>query len=300
MVKKNNGNFVKTSIGERIFNTSNNFLMIILMFVTLYPFLHVLFASFSNASQLAQNTGFLFGPAGFSIEAYKAVFQNPMIMVGYGNTLLYVVVGTALNIFLTIIGAYVLSRRKIPWLRPIMLAIVFTMFFSGGIVPRYLLIHQLGMLDTRWALILPNAISVFNLIIMRTAFQGIPVSLEESARMDGANDLTILFRIIVPLSMPVIAVNVLFYAVGHWNAFFDAMIFLRDRQLYPLQLVLREILIVDDTSASMTGVLGGDRYEIGETIKYATIIIATIPILLLYPFLQKHFVKGVMIGSLKE
>ncbi len=156
------------------------------------------------------------------------------------------------------------------------------------------------MIDTRWALIIPNAVSVWNLIIMRTSFKGIPDSLEESARIDGANDWTILFRIILPLSLPVIAVMVLFYGVGHWNAYFDAMIYLRNNDLWPLQLVLREILIENSTDNFITGVGGGDRYPIGETVKYATIIVATIPILFLYPFLQKYFVKGVMIGSIKE
>lgn len=181
-----------------------------------------------------------------------------------------------------------------------MFFIVFTMFFSGGLIPSYLLVTGLGMLDSLWALIIPGAVSAFNLIIMRTAFQGIPVSLEESAKLDGANDFTVLVRIILPLSLTVIAVMILFYGVGHWNSWFGALIYLRDRDLYPLQLVLLEILITNSTDSMLTAAGPADKMPIGETIKYATIIVATVPILLLYPFLQKYFVKGVMIGAIKE
>lgn len=274
--------------------------MLVLVFATLYPFLYVLFSSLSDPGLLAKNRGILYLPLGFTVKAYELVFQNPMIIVGYLNTIFYVVVGTTINILLTSIGAYALSRKNAMLTKPIMMFITFTMFFSGGLIPTYLLIGQLGMIDTRWALIIPNAISVWNLIIMRTSFKGIPDSLEESARIDGANDWTILFRIILPLSLPVIAVMILFYGVGHWNAYFDAMIYLRNNDLWPLQLVLREILIENSTDNFITGVGGGDRYPIGETVKYATIIVATLPILFLYPFLQKYFVKGVMIGSIKE
>lgn len=291
---------MKRSMGEIIFDFFNILFMIGLIFVTLYPFLYVFFSSISDPGLLAQNRGLLIKPLGFTFRAYQLVFENPMILIGYGNTLFYVFVGTTINIILTSLGAYALSRKNVMLSKPIMLMIVFTMFFSGGLVPTYLLIGKLGMIDTRWALIIPNAISAWNLIIMRTAFKSIPDSLEESARMDGANDFTILFRIILPLSLPVLAVMILFYGVGHWNAYFSAMIYLRDRSLFPLQLILREILITNSTEDFITGVTGGDRYPIGETVKYATIIVATLPILFLYPFLQKYFVKGVLIGSLKE
>lgn len=174
------------------------------------------------------------------------------------------------------------------------------MVFNGGLIPTFLLVNKLGMLNTAWALLIPSAINTFNLIIMRTAFQNVPVSLEESAKIDGANEWTILFRIIIPLSMPVISVMILWYAVGHWNSYFSALIYLRSRELYPLQLVLREILVTNSTDSMMTGAGAADKEPIGETIKYATIIISTLPILCLYPFLQKYFVKGVMIGALKE
>lgn len=291
---------IKRSIGEKTFDVFNTVLMLGLTILTLYPFLYVLFASLSDPGALAKHRGILLMPLNATIEAYKFVFDNSMIMVGYANTLFYVVVGTALNLLLTSIGAYCLSRRNVMLGKPIMFMIVFTMFFSGGLVPSYLLIDNLGMMDTRWALIIPGAISAWNLIIMRTSFQGIPISLEESARIDGANDFTILFKIILPLSLPVLAVMLLFYAVGHWNSYFGAMIYLRDRDLFPLQLILREILISNSTDNFISGVGAGDRYPIGETVKYATIIVSTLPILFLYPFLQKYFVKGVMVGSIKE
>lgn len=223
-----------------------------------------------------------------------------MIITSYLNTFFYVVVGTTVNILLTSLGAYALSRKNVKWKNFIMFMIVFTMFFEGGLIPLYLLVSELNMIDTRWALIFPTAVSAFNLIIMRTAFQGIPDSLEESARIDGANDFTILFRIILPLSLPVVAVMILFYGVYHWNSWFHAMIFQQDRELFPVQLILREILIANDTNSMTTGVSAVDAMPIGETVKYATIVVATLPILCLYPFLQKYFVKGVMIGGIKE
>ncbi|MDF2651118.1 MAG: binding-protein-dependent transport system inner rane component [Paenibacillus sp.] len=291
---------MKPTVGERTFVYLNTLFMISLCAVTLYPFLYVLFASFSDATSLLQNRGLMFRPAGFDLGAYKAVFENPMIIKGYQNTLLYVLFGTTINLFMTSIGAYVLSRPNLYFKNIIMFFIVVTMVFHGGLIPTYLLVNDLGMMNTMWALLIPGAINTFNMIIMRTSFQGIPVSLEESARMDGANDWTILFRIIIPLSMPVIAVMILWYAVGHWNSYFSALVYLRDREAYPLQLVLREILISNNTDSMMTGSASDDKYAIGETIKYAAIIVSTLPIICLYPFLQKYFVKGVMIGAIKE
>lgn len=290
----------KRSTGEKVFACFNVCFMVLLCFATLYPFIYILFASLSNPAEIASYRGLLFLPQGFSLDAYKAVIENPMVMTGYRNTLLYVVGGTLINLFMTTLGAYALSRPHVYFKNHIMLVIVITMVFSGGLIPSFLLINNLGMLNTPWALLLPGAINSFNLIIMRTAFQSIPVSLEESARIDGANDWTIMTRIIIPLSMPVIAVMILWYAVGHWNSYFNALIYLRDRELFPLQLVLREILISNSTDNMMTGAATGDRMDIGITIKYATIIVSTLPILVLYPFLQKYFVHGVMIGALKE
>jgi len=269
------------------------------MIITLYPLVHVTFASVSNPSLLIQHRGLLLRPFGFELGAYEAVFQNPMIVKGYTNTIFIVVAGTTVNIVMTSLGAYVLSRKGVYWKKVLMFIIVFTMFFGGGMIPTYLLVKNLGLTNTLWSLIIPNAMSTYNMIIMRTSFMAIPESLEESAKIDGAKDFTILFKIVLPLSLPVIAVMILFYGVGHWNSWFSAMIYLRERELYPLQLILREILIASSLDNMMTEVTVVDREPIGQTIKYATIIIATAPILCIYPFLQKYFVKGIMIGALK-
>ncbi len=276
-------------------------IMFALMIVTLYPFVYVLFASVSDPVALMQNRGPLLAPLGFNLAAYKAVLENPMISVGYRNTLFYVLLGTSVNMVMTILGAYTLSRKNVMLQSPIMFLIIFTMFFHGGMIPSFLLVGQtLGMQDTPWALILPGAISTWNLIVLRAAFQAVPVALEEAARIDGANDFQILLHVIIPMSIPALAVILLFYAVGTWNAWFGAMIYLRNRELYPLQLVLREILITSSTESMTTGISSGDVLPIAETIKYATIIVATVPILFVYPFLQQYFVKGVMVGAIKE
>jgi putative aldouronate transport system permease protein len=270
------------------------------MVITLYPFLYVIFASLSDPSRIMANPGLLYKPLGFSLGAYKAVIKNPNIFTGYVNTCFLVTVGVAVNITMTALGAYFLSRKNVLWGKVVMFFIVFTMFFNGGLIPLYFTVKGLRLDNTLWALILPTAINTFNLIIMRTAFMAIPDSIEESAKIDGAGHLLILFRIIVPLAMPTIAVMILFYGVGHWNAWFQAMIFLQKRELFPLQLILREILLMNDSFQMAMGANVGDQEMISETIKYAVIIVATLPILCLYPFLQKYFVKGVMLGSLKE
>lgn len=290
---------IRRTFGEKVFDFCNAVFLIVMMLITLYPFLHVVFASLSESSLLIQHTGVLLAPQGFSLDAYAAVLKNPMISRGYMNTLFIVVVGTAYNLLMTSMGAYVLSRRNYFWSKPLTALIVFTMYFGGGLIPRYLLIQDLGMMNSLWALIIPEAIGTWNLFIMRTFFVGIPDSLEESAKIDGANDFTILFYIILPLSLPVIAVMILYYGVGHWNSWFDAMIYLRKRTLYPLQLVLREILIINSTDSMTNDTSINDKLSVSETIKYATIIVATLPILFAYPWLQKYFVKGVMIGALK-
>lgn len=286
---------------EHIFDALNVVFLFILGLSTLYPMLHVLFSSLSEPTELARHRGLMFLPRGLTLMGYKLVFQNPNIMVGYLNTIFYVTVGTTVNIFLTAFGAYVLSRKKLLLRNALMFMVVFTMFFSGGLIPLYLVVMKLGLLDTRWAIIFPTAILTWNLIVMRTSFATIPDSLEESARIDGAHDFTILFRIILPVSKAVLAVMILFYAVGRWNSWFEAAIYLQDRELYPLQLILREILIQNDMNGmkQATGVTQRHETLYRALVQYATIIVATVPILAIYPFLQKHFVKGVMIGSLK-
>lgn len=298
----------KKTAGERIFDFINIVFLTILAIACLYPMLYVLFASFSDPIELMKHRGLILRPLGFTIAGYKLVFKNPSITTGYLNTLFYVTAGTAINLFMTSLGAYVLSRKNVLWKNTIAFMITITMLFSGGLIPFYLLVKSLGMVNTRWALIIPGAISTYNLFVMRTSFASIPDSLEESAKIDGANDFIILFRIILPLSKAVLAVMTLFYAVGHWNAWFNAMIFLRKRELFPLQLILREILIANDMQ-SMSNLEGLVDVSVQANadivyfarllVQYCTIIVATMPILFLYPFVQKYFVKGVMIGSLK-
>lgn len=289
---------IKETLGEKIFNIINIIIMLLLVVVTLYPFWYVLVASFSDGERLMQHTGFLFKPLGFDLAAYKITFQNQMLIKGYMNTIFILVVGTFFNIVMTSLGAYFLSRKNVMWKKPIMFGIVFTMYFSGGLVPFFLTVKQLHLDNTLWTLIIPNLISTYNLIIMRTSFMAIPDSLEESAKLDGASHFTILTRIIVPLAAPTIAVMVLYYGVGYWNSWFNASIFLRDRELFPLQLILREILL-QNTNADVNNTLI-DEESVSQTIKYALIVVSTVPILCVYPFLQKYFVKGVMIGALKE
>jgi putative aldouronate transport system permease protein len=244
-------------------------------------------------------SGLLWKPLGFSTEAFTAVFENKSIWSGYGNTLFLVVVGTSLNLIFTIAAAFVLSHKSFYFRKPITLLIIFTMFFNGGLIPTFLLVKDIGLYNSLWACILPGLISTWNFLIMRTYFDGIPVSLEESAKIDGANDIIILFRIVLPLCGPIIAVMVLFYGVGQWNQWFSAAIYLQDSLKWPLQLVLRGILLANNTDSMMANIVDLDKQNISETIQYATIVIATVPILCVYPFLQKYFVKGVMIGAVK-
>lgn len=290
---------MKHSKGENVFNVINIIIMIIIMILAAYPIIYVVFASFSNSAEFMKVTGLLFKPAGFSLASYKAVFTNPNISHGYLNTLIYLAIGTAGGVLLTVIAGYCLSRPDLMFRNPIMLIITFTMFFGGGLIPTYLNVQNLGLLDTRAAVLLPTMINTFNLIIMRTAFAAVPISLSESAQLDGAGHFKILFRIMLPLVMPTIMVIVLYYAVERWNEWFNAMIYLQDSSKYPLALVLREILMQNDTSNMTQGTSFGDLDSVSETIKYAVIVVATLPILVLYPFLQKYFVKGVMVGAVK-
>lgn len=290
---------MRVSYGEQIFRVCNVLFLTALMIATLYPILYVAFASFSEPALMMAHKGILWKPLGFSLETYGAVFSNPMILLGYRNTLFIVIAGVALNLLLTSFAAYALSRKTLRYRKPLTLFIVFTMFFSGGLIPFYLLVRGLGITNTLWALILPTAISAFNLIIMRTSFEAVPDALEESAKIDGANDFSILFRIFLPLCKPVLAVVGLYYGVSHWNSWFNAMIFLQDRSLYPLQLILREILIIGEANSMAEGASQDEIIILGETLKYATIMVATIPIFMVYPFLQKYFVKGALIGAIK-
>ena len=290
---------IKKSPSQRLFDAFNVLFMIFMMLITLYPFLYVLFGSLSMPAQFSKHTGVLLAPQGFQLDAYWLVLQNEDILSGYANTLFYVGVGTTLNVFFTILTAFVVSRKNLMLKKIMLIMMTITMFFGGGMIPTYLMMQNIGIMGTRWSLIFPGLISVTNVIIMRTSFMGIPAGLEESAYIDGANDFKVLFRIIVPLSMPVISVMVLFYGVSHWNSWFNAMLYLRDRKLFPLQLILREILVFSSTDGMMVSLGTIKGQDMSEIIKYATIIVSTLPILLIYPMLQKHFVKGVMIGAIK-
>lgn len=291
---------LKDTKQDKVFVVFNYIFLSIVALLVLYPLAFVVSASFSNPEHVISGEMLLW-PKEFTLDAYEKVFKNKEIINGFINTLKYTVVGTALNVVMTILAAYPLSRKDFKGRGFIMAFIVFTMFFSGGLIPTYLLIRDLGMLNTFWVMIIPNAVAVWNIIIMRTFFQGIPAELEESAKIDGSGNFRILWSIVLPLSFPVIAVMVLFYSVGHWNSYFQALIYLQDEEKFPLQLILRQILIQGQTDDMIKGTSESflaQQLSV-EGLKYAVLIVANLPMLLLYPFLQKYFVKGVMIGSLK-
>lgn len=294
---------IRESTGDRVFMACVFILMAILLAVTLYPLYFVIIASISDPLEIFRGN-VIFTPKGLSGYAYSLVLKNEDIWIGYRNTILYTVVGTTLNITLTMMGAYALSRKKMYGRGPIMFLITFTMFFSGGLVPTYLQVQNLHLYNTFWVMILIDAVGIYNLIVARTFLQAtINEQLYEAAYMDGCSDATAFFKIALPLSAPIIAVLVLFYGVGHWNQYFNALIYLQDRSRIPLQLVLREILLANMTSTMTEGteILEGDmsKYLISESLKYAVIIVSSLPMLILYPFLQKFFVKGIMVGAIK-
>jgi putative aldouronate transport system permease protein len=295
---------IHTSKGEKSFQFLNYIFLSSIAIVTVYPILHVLFASVSNPSELIRNNGLLLYPLGFQVESYKIVFQNRDIVSGYINTIMYVGFGTTISMTLTILGAYALSRRHAIWIRYFTFFIVFTMWFRPGMIPFFLVVgEELHMKNTLFAMILPRAISTYNLVVLRTGFAAVPESLEESARIDGAKDFQILWHIYVPLSIANIAVVALFYTVSKWNAWFDALIYTNGNQnLMVLQLLLRKLLIEGSNNlinASSLRIEDSSLAPSTESIKAATIMVATVPILMVYPFIQKYFVKGIMIGSLK-
>lgn len=291
------GTRVKLSAGDRAFSWGVNLILIIFCAIIIFPLLHIIAGSFSDPmSLLLGEVGFW--PKGFTLDMYERVFKNSDIWRGYGNTIVYTVVGTAISVTLTAFGAYPLSRKDFYGRNFFMGIFVFTMFFTGGMIPTFLIVQRLGLLNSMWALVLPTAVSTYNMIIMRTFFQStIPFELVESAELDGCNDLRIFFSIVIPLSGPIFAVMVLFYGVAQWNAWFPALLYISDRALYPLQMVLREVLIQSDMS-NMSG-SSADVEIVGDGLKYATMVVATLPIMCLYPFLQKYFVQGVMIGAVK-
>lgn len=290
---------IKVSWQQRVFDCFDAIFMFFLMIIMLYPMIHVVMASFSDGEELIQHTGILLWPKGFNIEAYRRAFSKPDILSGYKSTLFLLIVGCSINIVLTTIGAYFMSRKDVMLKKVISFLIIFTMFFSGGLIPLYLVIRGIGLNGSIWAVILVCAINTYNMIIMRTGFDAIPESLTESAIIDGAGHMTIMFKLLIPLAMPTLAVIILYYGVGHWNAWFYASIFIDDQKKYPLQLVLRGLLLQNEASYMTEGASSSEVWAAGEAVKYAVIVIATLPILCVYPFLQKYFVKGVMIGAVK-
>jgi putative aldouronate transport system permease protein len=299
--KKHVSRFARQSQGDKVFDIVNLLLMGIVLLVIVYPLWFVVIASVSDPASVMGGKVLLV-PHNASSEAYRMVFRDAMIMTGYRNTLLYTFMGTSINLVMTIFAAYPLSRKDWVGRNLFMGIIMFTMFFSGGIIPTYILMNNLGLVNTIWAMVLPGAVSVYNTIVMRTFFvHSIPLEIQEAAQADGCSNTRLLLQIVLPLSKPILAVIVLFYAVGHWNAFFNALIYLTESERYPLQLVLRSILIQNTASQEMLGDIDtmGNRVMLAETIKYALIIVSTLPMMILYPFLQKFFEKGVMIGAIK-
>ena len=290
---------IKKTKSRYIFEVFNAVFMIFLMIITIYPVIYIVMASVSDPMDYSLHRGLLLRPLGFTWIAYQKAFEHPQIMGAYVNTLFVVAAGVAVNIILTAVGAYFLSRQNVLFKKQITLVIIFTMFFSGGLIPTYFTVKELGLINSLWSLIIPNAINTFNLLVMRTGFEAVPISMEESARIDGAGHFTILAKVVFPLALPTVAVMVLYYGVAHWNAWFNAMLYIDSAVKWPLQLVLRQILLVNDTQSMTMGVDAGSQMAVSETIKYATIVIATLPILCVYPFMQKYFVKGVMVGAVK-
>lgn len=295
-------NVIKDSGSDRVFSLVIGIILTVSAILCLYPLLYVLSASISDPTAVGSGEMVLF-PIGVHFKGYAAVFENQWILTGYRNTLIYTVVGTILNVLVTFMAAYSLSRKDMYGHGPITFFMVLTMWFGGGLIPTFLVVNQLGLVNSPLVMVILGLVSVYNCIICRSFIQNsIPYELQEAARIDGANDFQIVWRIIFPLSGPVLAILALYYALGHWNSYFNALIYLDDRRLQTLQLFLREILI-ENSRVEISGF--GDmeamveRTKMAQIMKYALIVVASLPMLVIYPFVQKFFVKGVMIGSVK-
>ncbi|ANS77236.1 sugar ABC transporter permease [Paenibacillus yonginensis] len=298
---------MRESRTDRFFLVVTYCFLALALLIVLYPVVYIISASISNPKFVSSGEMWLF-PKGLTFDGYKLVLENPKIWLGYRNTILYTVLGTLLNLLLTIPSAYALSRTDLVGRKLFLGLILVTMFFSGGLIPTYLVVKDLGLVNTLWALILPTGVSVWNLIVARTFFQSsIPRELQEAAQVDGCSNTRLFVQIILPLSAPIIAVMTLFYGVNQWNSYFPALIYLNDTTKYPLQMVLRQILVLQEMSAETTGAaISSDiaqamnnKAEIASLVKYAVIIVSTLPIIVIYPFVQRYFVQGVMIGSVK-
>jgi putative aldouronate transport system permease protein len=291
---------IRESTGDRIFLAGVYAFLCIVLVIVLYPLIYVVSSSFSSPLAVSSGRVWLW-PVDFSLRGYQVAFSNPQIMTGYANSLYYTFFGTLVSVIATVLVAYPLSRRALYGRNVITLLITFTLIFSGGLIPTYLVVKDLGMLDTRWALIIPQAVAAWQVIIARTFFQvTIPEELTEAAALDGCSDLQFLWSIVLPLSKPIIAVLVLMYAVAQWNSYFDALIYLKSDDLHPLQLVLRSILILNTTtSGSMEASVMIERQQMADLLKYSLIVVGSLPVLLIYPFAQRYFVRGMLIGSIK-
>ena len=296
---------IKPTFSDRVFDIINLVIMVILLFVFVWPLWFVLIASFSDPNEVWMGNVLLW-PKGFNLMAYEELFTYGRIWTGYGNTIFYTVVGTIVNLIMTICAAYPLSKRNFMARHFFIVILMITMYFGGGLIPTYLVVNKLGLLNTRWAMIIPGACSVYNVLITRTYFMNsIPDALQEVATLDGANSYQYLVRIVLPLSKPILAVIGLYYAVGHWNDFYTALIYITNEDLLPLQSFLRDILMSNKMMLNSTSLQGMDaataeaRMQLAQTLKYSVIIVSTVPVLCVYPFIQKYFVKGVMLGSLK-
>ena len=284
--------------GDFVMDLVITIILLVLVFVTFYPVWYVIVASFSNSTDIAKHPGFMLWPEHFEFQAYKMVFEHHLFRTGFINSIKILAGSLPISLLLTVLTGYFMSRTNMYWKKPIVGLFMFTMFFGGGLIPGYLNIKDLGLFNTSWALILPGALSIYNAIICKTAMEAIPDSLSESAYIDGANDFQILFKIILPLIKPTLAVLALYYGVAKWNDWFQASIYIREDELLPIQNVLRSVLL--QNSDNDRSALVGDNYsQYAETIKYAAIVISTVPIMCVYPFLQKYFTKGVMIGAVK-
>lgn len=300
-MKKNHSGTSKRieSRGDKIFSLVNGLILILLCVVTLYPVWYVFCASLTSNTYLVSHPGLMLWPHQVTTGAYKMALTHPLLLSGYRNILVVMLVSLPINIMLTVFAGYFMAAKKVMFKPLIQGLIMFTMFFSGGMIPAYLNIRSLGLYNSLWSLILPGAMSVYNSIICRTAIEAVPDSLSESAYIDGAQDITILFKIIIPLIKPTLAVLLLYYGVGHWNAWFNASIYLRDNEKLPIQNIMRSILIANSNVLNSAASENDQVNQFAEAIKYSTIVLTTVPVLCIYPFVQKYFVKGVMIGAVK-
>jgi putative aldouronate transport system permease protein len=300
VITQKQSNKIQESAGDKIFLAGVYLFLLMIFLIVLYPLLYVISSSLSSPQAVSSGRVWLW-PVDFSLRGYQVALSNPQIITGYANSLYYTFFGTLISVVATVLVAYPLSRRTLFGRNAIMLFITFTMIFSGGLIPTYLVVKELGMLNTRWAMLIPQAVAAWQVIIARTFFQvTIPDELTEAAALDGCSDLRFLWSIVLPLSKPIIAVLVLMYAVGQWNAYFDALLYLKSAHLEPLQLVLRSILILNTTtSGSMEASVMIERQQMADLLKYSLIVVGSLPVLLIYPFAQRYFVRGMLIGSIK-